>query len=429
MKPALRLIVVVSILFAAARVEAIPAFARKYGMSCTACHVAWPILNQQGQLFRDNGYQFGLEKDNPTALNQAYIPISLRTVAAYQYTSTTNQTSDNGPITVKSGGVPLPPGIDVLTAGTIAKDISFLVVLTGFSPSDNASFAESAWVRLDNLAGTSWLNFLIGKFELDLPQSSHRNVTLTSAYAAYGPRYGSVVPFDMSENQVGVEVSGHDTRGATRYALSLVSVNGDPGGKGAWSSPLVYGHLQQAFDLDNPVLPWLRVGVFGATGWLPTTFSTDSTSGSPVPIAGTGGDYKTYSRYGAELTGLLGHPSTPVYWSAAWMKGQESADFTPGSPSPSFSGGWVEADWVPWSDMSYVATPWMFTARYDFVKQSSGPGDFTGVTVGARRYLAFGPRASTAIHVEYSSGKTKGASSYGTDVQVQAILAGIDFDY
>ncbi len=33
----------------AGKVYAIPAFARKYGMPCSACHEAWPKLNNFGQ--------------------------------------------------------------------------------------------------------------------------------------------------------------------------------------------------------------------------------------------------------------------------------------------------------------------------------------------------------------------------------------------
>src|SRR3981081_3495467 len=35
----------------------IPAFARKYGMRCSACHLAVPALNAYGQAFKDNGYR------------------------------------------------------------------------------------------------------------------------------------------------------------------------------------------------------------------------------------------------------------------------------------------------------------------------------------------------------------------------------------
>jgi hypothetical protein len=431
MRPSLRIALAVAILAGAARAQAIPAFARKYGMSCTACHLAWPILNQQGQLFRDNGYQFGTEKDEPVTLAPAYWPIAMRTTAAYQYSRTTNQPSDAGPITVATGGLPAGPAADLLTAGTIAKDVSFLLVVAGFAPPDEPAGIESAFVRLSNLGGSSWANVKIGKFEMDLPASAHRGVSLTSGYAMYGPRYGSAVPLDLSQNQVGVEFDGHDARGATRYAISLVSANGDPGGKGLWSSPLVYGHLQQSFELDNPVLPWVRVGALGALGWWPTTFDTlTPAGGTPQPIAGTGRDYKTYSRLGAEVTGLLGYPSTPFQWQVAYMYGQEAAEVSgPGTSKAHFSGGWLEVNWVPVTENALNATPWLLFARYDLVRQGEGPGNFEGLTLGARRYLAVGPRASAAVHLEVSSGTTKGVADGGAKVDTQAVLAGIDFAF
>src|SRR5438132_11613953 len=44
---------------------AIPVFARKYGLPCSACHEAWPKLNSFGQKFKDEGYQLRNEKDAP----------------------------------------------------------------------------------------------------------------------------------------------------------------------------------------------------------------------------------------------------------------------------------------------------------------------------------------------------------------------------
>ncbi|HTN53367.1 MAG TPA: hypothetical protein VML50_13255 [Anaeromyxobacter sp.] len=421
----------------AARAEAFPAFARKYGMSCSACHVAWPIFNQVGQNFRDNGYQFGLGKDDPISISGDYVPISLRTTAAYQYTRVTNQTSDAGPITVQTGGVPIPPGVDILTGGLIARDISYLVVVTGFSPSDNASFMESAWVRLDNLGGSGWFNLRIGKFELDQPASSHRNVTLTYGYAAYGAHpAGSLVQFDMGENQVGLELDGHDARSTTRYSLSLTSANGGEGLSGnGWSSPMLYGHVQKSFELPSLVVPWVRVGALGAVGWWPTAFAQDSSSGGPQPIPGTGRNHKNFYRGGAELSWLMGYPSTPLFWTVAYLYGKENAGLAgDGSAANSFNGGFAEVDWVPFSESSYDATPWMFFGRYDLVRFQHGPGDTDGGTIGARRYLALGPRASAAIHVEGHVDKVKGVgwtdgSAPPRDVQTQAFMAGIDFDF
>ena len=38
--------------------DAIPAFARKYTLNCSSCHIAWPMLNKTGRNFKENGYKF-----------------------------------------------------------------------------------------------------------------------------------------------------------------------------------------------------------------------------------------------------------------------------------------------------------------------------------------------------------------------------------
>jgi hypothetical protein len=453
----LRWIAVIILLAPALRAEAIPAFARKYGMSCTACHVAWPIFNQEGQNFRDNGYQFGLGKDDPVTVSPAYWPVAMRTTPAYQFTRQTNQPSDQGPITVQSGGVPLPPGVDILTAGTIAKDISFLLVVSGFGP-DGLASVESAWARLDNLLGSSWLNFKIGKFELDEPASAHRGVALTYGYAVYGAHpQGSLVPFDMGENQVGIEIDGHDARSATRYSLSFTSLNGGEVGSGresgnGWSSPMVYGHVQQAFETGSSVLPWVRVGVLGGVGWWPTQFDSCTAAGGCTgppadQIGGTGRDHKKITRAGAEVSWLMGNATTPLFFTVAYQHGTEAAglaDPTAVDPatgvnlstvSNSFNGGFAELDWVPFAESSYNSVPWLFFARYDAVRFQRGTGNVDGGTVGARRYLALGPRASAAIHLEVHVDQTKGigapdpVSGLPMNVVTQSVLAGVDFDF
>lgn len=436
-----------AVIATASRADAFPAFARKYGMSCSACHVAWPIFNQQGQNFRDNGYQFQLGKDDPVTLSQAYIPVSLRTTSFYQFTRTTNQPSDQGPIVTTTGGVPLPPGVDILTGGTIARDLSFLVVVSGFGPDGTASM-ESAWARLDNLGGAGWLNLRVGKFELDQPASAHRNVALIANYAVYSAHpVGSLVGFDVAENQAGIELDGHDARSLTRYSIAVVSANGDPGGKGAWSSPLVWAHVQRAFELDSSVLPWVRIGALGAVGWWPTSFNTvTDASGAVTNVPGTGTNMKNYYRAGAELSWMFGYPSTPALFTAAYMYGRENAGLAQGTDAVSgadlstvtnsFHGGFLEVDWVPFSVVEYNATPWLFFARYDIVRYNHGAGDLDGGTLGARRYLALGPRAAMAIHVEVHADRTKGIGapdpanpSTNLDVQTQSVLAGLDFDF
>src|SRR5438105_15741271 len=57
---------------------AIPVFARKYGLPCSACHEAWPKLNSFGQKFRDEGYQLRNEKDAPIWQRPEFWPVAMR---------------------------------------------------------------------------------------------------------------------------------------------------------------------------------------------------------------------------------------------------------------------------------------------------------------------------------------------------------------
>src|SRR5207249_11583061 len=73
-------------------------------------------------------------------------------------------------------------GMDILTAGTLAKNISFLLVPA--AESDAVFGFEAANVRFSNLLKSSWLNIKVRKFELDNMISEQR-ITTPSDFGAY----------------------------------------------------------------------------------------------------------------------------------------------------------------------------------------------------------------------------------------------------
>src|SRR5689334_4679936 len=96
------------------RAQAIPAFARKTGMGCPACHDSWPKLNDFGEMFRDRGYRIreeGAEGLMERSLD--YFPVALRTSVGYQFTSTSHQATDAGDKTVQTGAF-ISPEADLL---------------------------------------------------------------------------------------------------------------------------------------------------------------------------------------------------------------------------------------------------------------------------------------------------------------------------
>src|SRR5678815_2863147 len=113
--------------------HAIPAFARKYGLPCSACHEAWPKLNSFGQQFKDEGYQLMNDRDSPIWQNPSYWPIAMRITPHWHYESAGHTAVNSVPgdptsatieKTINTSGFDLS-GIDILTAGTLAKNISF----------------------------------------------------------------------------------------------------------------------------------------------------------------------------------------------------------------------------------------------------------------------------------------------------------------
>src|SRR5262249_9992661 len=167
------LILVSAILCASQPASAVPAFARKYGMRCSACHEAWPMLNYFGQKFKDNGYQLMNDRDSPIWQNPSYWPATFRMTTFWHRESTDKVQIDSvtgtaGPPfaerRVTSHGFDLS-GLDFHTGGTLEKNFSFYVLPS--SDSTGSFHFETVMARLDNLAGSPWLNVKLGKFELD----------------------------------------------------------------------------------------------------------------------------------------------------------------------------------------------------------------------------------------------------------------------
>ena len=98
----------------ASSASAIPAFARRYSMACPACHVAWPVLNEQGEDFRMSGYQrYGGAALPPTTPDVELVkdvlsipavpPVAFRADAGVDFQRLHRQAADGTTATRKGG--------------------------------------------------------------------------------------------------------------------------------------------------------------------------------------------------------------------------------------------------------------------------------------------------------------------------------------
>ena len=406
---------------------AIPAFARKYGLRCTACHEAWPKLNDFGRAFRDNGYQILTGKDDTVTATPGYWPVSIRITPHYEFDEITNQSTDQGVKNLRTGGI-AGVGMDLLTAGTLFKDVSFLVVPTGFAP-DGAVTIESAWVRFDNLFGSSWLNLKVGKHEVDLPASAHRPWNLSSTgYLIYGfHASGSMSAYDMGTNQRGIEYTGHDRGSLNRLSVSVFNVEDSPGSRNVFDTPGVYVHATHEWQFDSTSVSAAKLGVFGSyTTWPTTSFTLD---GQPIP--GTGGNLEPSSKYGLEGHVWFGPPATPVHLILAYAHGQDNAALIPGAiRNGTYNGGFLEVGYsLNLKNLFFGRIDLCRNARQGVIDAAKNLNDMDGYTFGWRHTFNFTNRSEYALHVEYSNVRTRGAGANGLDSRTNTYFAGVDFAY
>src|ERR1700730_18160288 len=262
-----------------ANVRAIPAFARKYGLPCSACHTAWPELNNFGQTFRDNGYQLNNDHDSPIFQDPGYFPITFRITPNWHREATNNQPIDavpgvagdpttgngltNGRVT--QHGFDLS-GFDMWATGTLFKNISFSLLPS--SDSSGHFHFENAFVRFDNLFKSRWLNLKVGKFELDNMISEKRFLSLSQNGGLYQSYHfvpaGDSNTFGLGNNALGMELAGHSVNSYTRYTVSVLSGNDGQPGLGASRSYDTFATFSQAFQVGK--LGLQRFGGFAYVG-------------------------------------------------------------------------------------------------------------------------------------------------------------------
>jgi hypothetical protein len=440
----------------AGKVMAIPAFARKYGLPCSACHTAWPELNNFGQVFRDNGYQLMNDRDSPIWQNPSYFPISFRITPSWHRESATNQQFDTGNGTLTQAGFDLS-GMDLWSAGTIYKNISF-VLLPSSDPTAVWHF-EAAFIRFDNLKGSPWLNLRFGRFELDNLISEKRFLFLSNNGGIYQIYHfnvpGSINNFGYGDNQIGAELAGHSANSYTRYSVSVLSSNeggvnfttdvvpGAPPSNRTYDVNLAFS---QAFNAPGTPgesgFGQERIGAFAYIGQRPTNYLTEGgtqlvgINNKPFYRIGFAGDL---SYKNLELMPLFMYGHDNPYLGQFGVPGGSA--LPAGAQAPTFYGGFLEAHYYFNPQNVALARFEQINVGQQALNTTPGSlGNITAVTFGYRWYPIMFSRGGVALDGEFSRVRTIGVEPESGDgsgtvadptaaVWSNSIYFGIDFDF
>ncbi|NWG29754.1 MAG: hypothetical protein HXY48_14660, partial [Ignavibacteriaceae bacterium] len=141
---------VIFILLLAQLSAAIPAFARKYGYSCSICHAPIPHLKAFGEEFMDNGYRIPdkeppratIDTGDPILLLQRELPLAFRIDGFISYEPNSSIKSD-----IKS-----PFLMKILSGGNISKSISYYTYFL-FAEEGKVAGLEDAYLSFKDVLG------------------------------------------------------------------------------------------------------------------------------------------------------------------------------------------------------------------------------------------------------------------------------------
>jgi len=248
--------------------NAIPAFSRRYGTSCTTCHSDFPKLNDFGKAFKDAGFKFPKDDESflktPPVLLGApaqaelwphtvypgsipgLLPIGLRYNTYYQQVSA-NRNNFNQVLPPGTIGNFIPksdfqPGyFSIFTAGNFGTGISWWVDDDISVAGANANGAlGDAYLKFNDLSrflklAADSLNLRAGQFELDLPFSQARTWNLSGwdifSQANIGVQNGLAPAQNVNNGSAmedvanGVEFSGGHAYQGYHYSFAVFDQN------------------------------------------------------------------------------------------------------------------------------------------------------------------------------------------------------------
>lgn len=257
MKKLISLFILLAIVFISADADAIPAFARKYNMSCNVCHTVFPKLKPYGEDFAANGFQlpdkepsrFFKKTGDDLLMLMRELPIALRLELYGQYESTREANPD----------LRTPWLLKLMSGGNIYKDISYYFYFF-FSERGDVAGIEDAFVMFNDVVSKNVdLDMYVGQFQVSDPLFKRELRLEQEDYKIYATTPG--VSFANLKYDRGLMFAyGAPTK--TDFTVELLNGSGI-GTKDVFDVDKYKNVMVRA---SQELAPFLRVGAFGYYG-------------------------------------------------------------------------------------------------------------------------------------------------------------------
>lgn len=322
---------------APAQAREIPAFARKYGMSCALCHNPAPRLTAFGEDFAARGFQMALDESprdtvatgDAQLLLMRSLPLAIRLDAYVRALGAPATDTD----------LQTPWLIKLLSGGQIANRVSYYLYFFMAERGEVAGL-EDAYVQFSDLGGCG-VDLLVGQFQISDPLFKRELRLEYEDYQAYRVRVGAVradLTYDRGF------LAAYSPRPGTDLSVQLV--NGS--GIGAADESRSYDHddwknvaLRASQDAGR-----VRLGAFGYFG-----------------REGSGGVRSRFRVLGADATMALG-PELEL--NVQYLRRNDGRPFLaePGPTDTDVDMGFAELVWSPQGP----GGRWFFTGLYNHVE-------------------------------------------------------------
>lgn len=298
--------------------DAIPAFARRYGVSCQLCHNPFPTLTPFGASFAANGFRFAsgeaprdtVATGDPLLTLPARLPLAMRLDAYVRGFS-------NGRVATEFES---PWTLKLLSGGTLSRGLSYYIYFLLAERGDVAGI-EDAFVYANDIFGAP-VDIAVGQFQVSDPLFKRELRLEADDYVVYRTRVG-LQPADLTYER-GVLVATD----AAGFTLTAELVNGNGIGPAGADRHYDDGVAKNVLlHATRDVAPGFRLGALGY--W-----------GRQHGNAGTVFDeLNTLWMAGGDATINVG----PVELNAQYIHREDDRPtFTPGEPTVRTDGGFVE---------------------------------------------------------------------------------------
>ncbi len=236
---------------------AIPAFARKYKVSCMLCHNPVPKLTAFGEQFAANGFRFTsgeaprdtINTGDPLLELAKEFPLAMRLDAYAQAYSGGRAATD----------FQTPYGLKIMSSGTISKKLSYYFY-TFLAERGEIGGVEDALIQINDIGGKP-IDVVVGQFQVSDPLFKRELRLEFEDYAVYRARLGDS-PVDLTYDR-GIVVTA-DLAG---FGLTGQLLNGNGAGAGQDNRRFDQDPFKSVFfHISRDFGEIVHLGTFGYTG-------------------------------------------------------------------------------------------------------------------------------------------------------------------